>query len=30
MNMWFVLATETQEELNNTLIAIEETSGIPV
>ena len=30
MNMWFVLATETQEELNNTLNAIEDTTGIPV
>ncbi|MDH5387542.1 MAG: AsnC family transcriptional regulator [Gammaproteobacteria bacterium] len=30
MNMWFVLATETQQELNNTLNAIEDTTGIPV
>ena len=30
MNMWFVLATETQQELNNTLNAIENTTGISV
>jgi len=30
MNMWFVLATETQQELNNTLNAIEDCTGIPV
>ena len=30
MNMWFVLATETQQELNNTLDAIENTTGISV
>ena len=30
MNMWFVLATETQHELNNTLNAIEKTTGITV
>ena len=30
MNMWFVLATETQQELNNTLNAIEDTTGIAV
>ncbi|MCK4705012.1 MAG: AsnC family transcriptional regulator [Gammaproteobacteria bacterium] len=30
MNMWFVLATETQKELNNTLDAIENNTGISV
>lgn len=30
MNMWFVLATETQQELDNTLEAIESTTGIHV
>ena len=30
MNMWFVLATETQDDLDDTLDAIEETTGIPV
>ena len=30
MNMWFVLATETQQELNKTLDAIENTTGISV
>jgi DNA-binding Lrp family transcriptional regulator len=30
MNMWFVLATETQQDLNNTLEAIEEATGIKV
>ncbi len=30
MNMWFVLATETQQELNNTLDAIKNTTGISV
>ena len=30
MNMWFVLATETQQDLNNTLEAIEKITGIKV
>jgi DNA-binding Lrp family transcriptional regulator len=30
MNMWFVLATETQQDLENTLDAIENTTGISV
>jgi len=30
MNMWFVLATETQQDLNDTLNAIEKTTGISV
>ena len=30
MNMWFVLATETQEDLNSTLQDIEEVTGIRV
>lgn len=30
MNMWFVLATETQHDLDNTLDAIEKTTGIQV
>ena len=30
MNMWFVLATESQQELNNTLAAIEKSTGISV
>lgn len=30
MNMWFVLATETQQDLNNTLEAIEKVTGIKV
>jgi len=30
MNMWFVLATESQQELNNTLEAIENSTGIRV
>lgn len=30
MNMWFVLATESQKELNNTLDAIENNTGISV
>lgn len=30
MNMWFVLATETHQELNKTLDAIENTTGIHV
>ena len=30
MNMWFVLATETQHDLNNTIKAIEEVTGINV
>lgn len=30
MNMWFVLATETQQELENTLAAIAHCTGIPV
>jgi DNA-binding Lrp family transcriptional regulator len=30
MNMWFVLATESQQELNDTLDAIENTTGIRV
>lgn len=30
MNMWFVLATETQQDLNSTLDAIEKTTGIAV
>lgn len=30
MNMWFVLATETQQDLNNTIKAIEEVTGIKV
>jgi DNA-binding Lrp family transcriptional regulator len=30
MNMWFVLATETQQDLNNTLEDIEKITGIKV
>ena len=30
MNMWFVLATESQQALNNTLDAIEKSTGISV
>ena len=30
MNMWFVLATESQQDLENTLDAIENSTGIPV
>lgn len=30
MNMWFVLATETQQALDDTLAAIESTTGIHV
>jgi DNA-binding Lrp family transcriptional regulator len=30
MNMWFVLATETPEQLDKCLHKIEETTGIPV
>ena len=30
MNMWFVLATESQQDLDNTLDAIENTTGISV
>ena len=30
MNMWFVLATETQQDLDDTLDAIEERTGITV
>lgn len=30
MNMWFVLATESQQDLENTLNAIENSTGIPV
>ncbi|MCK5002203.1 MAG: AsnC family transcriptional regulator [Gammaproteobacteria bacterium] len=30
MNMWFVLATESQQELNDTLNAIENSTGIRV
>jgi DNA-binding Lrp family transcriptional regulator len=30
LNMWFVLATETQDELQDTLIAIEEKTGCRV
>lgn len=30
MNMWFVLATETQQELENTLAAIAHRTGVPV
>ena len=30
MNMWFVLATETQQDLENTLDAIESATGIRV
>lgn len=30
MNMWFVLATETPEQLDGCLHEIEETTGIPV
>ena len=30
MNMWFVLATESQQDLDNTLDAIEKTTGISV
>ncbi len=30
LNMWFVLATETQDELDKTLIAIEADTGLPV
>ena len=30
MNMWFVLATETQQDLDDTLVSIEESTGIRV
>ncbi|MGO1749792.1 MAG: Lrp/AsnC family transcriptional regulator [Marinobacter sp.] len=30
LNMWFVLATETQDALQNTINAIEDTTGYPV
>ena len=30
LNMWFVLATETQQELEQTLIDIESQTGLPV
>ena len=30
MNMWFVLATETQQDLESTLDAIADSTGIPV
>lgn len=30
MNMWFVLATETQQDLNNTIKNIEKVTGIKV
>ena len=30
MNMWFVLATETEADINQTLSAIEDVTGIPV
>ncbi len=30
LNMWFVLATETQDDLDKTLIAIEADTGLPV
>ena len=30
LNMWFVLATETQDELQDTLVAIEEKTGYRV
>ena len=30
LNMWFVLATETQEELDQTIKAIETDTGLPV
>ena len=30
LNMWFVLATETQDELSQTLAAIEADTGLPV
>ena len=30
MNMWFVLATETESDIDETLSSIEEATGIPV